>query len=215
MSRALVSGSHSCPDSNISLIITENEVVVLHIYSDRVRPVDFLCQYVFRQLIEHETVDSPLHRTCAKLGVVAFIGKIAQSLGSDFKLNARRLLQHALYAVQLQAHNLFDFGAVEGRKHYYFVDTVEELRTDIFLKHLEYPGLGLLHYLGFVLWSELGEVLAYELRTHIRCHDDYGVLEVHVATFVVGETSVVEHLKEYVEHNVSGCAFSISSKSTT
>ena len=45
----------------------------------------------------------------------------------------------------------------------------------------------------------LGE-LADELRAHVRRHDDDGVLERHHAALAVGQTAVVQHLQQDVEH---------------
>ena len=44
------------------------------------------------------------------------------------------------------------------------------------------------------------QLLAYELAAEVGRHDDDGVLEVHRASLVVGQTSVVEHLQQDVEH---------------
>ena len=51
------------------------------------RAVDLLSENVFRQLIEYKAVDSSLDGTCAELGVVAFVGKVAERLGRDFELD--------------------------------------------------------------------------------------------------------------------------------
>ena len=108
--------------------------------------------------------------------------------------------EHALYRFDLKAYNLFNLSAVERRKHDNLVDTVEELGADSLLEHIEHLGLCFLHHFSLVLRSEGGEILAYHIRTHIRCHDDYGVLEVYVSTLVVGQTAVVEHLKQDIEY---------------
>jgi hypothetical protein len=56
-------------------------------------------------------------------------------------------------------------------------------------------------------------VLGDELAPEVRRHDHDRVLEVHGAPLAVGQPPVVEQLQHDVQH--LGCAFSISSKSTT
>ena len=50
-----------------------------------------------------------------------------------------------------------------------------------------------------VFFGHLGEIIADQTRTHVGSHDDYRVLEIDTASFIVGKMTVVEHLKKNIE----------------
>ena len=103
--------------------------------------------------------------------------------------------QHLLYRFDLQAHNLLDFVAVEGVNIMISSIRLRNSGRMVCLSISSTGSLGLFHSLVARLGSHLGEVLADYRRTHVGGHDYDGVLEVDVATLVVGETSVVEYLE--------------------
>ncbi len=57
--------------------VAEHQFVVLHVESNGVSAVYLLGQNVFRKLVEHQTVDGSLHRTCTEFGVETFVGEEA------------------------------------------------------------------------------------------------------------------------------------------
>lgn len=62
--------------------------VLVVVDDDEVVFVDFLCQNVFRQLVEHKPVYGTLHGAGAELRVEAFVGKERQGCGGDLQLDA-------------------------------------------------------------------------------------------------------------------------------
>ena len=164
--------------------------------------VDFLRKDILGELVEHQTLDSTLDRTGTELGIVAVFGKEFHSGFGDFELDTVGL-EHLLYALHLDADDLLDLLLVERSEHHYLVDTVEELRTNLLLQKVEHVLLRLIDnilLLILFLLIEALEVLADDGRAFVGGHDDDGVLEVDEATLVVGQTSIVEHLKKDVEH---------------
>ena len=73
------------------------------------------------------------------------------------------------------------------------VDAVDELGPEALLHDLHHRAL----HLRVVL---LARVLLDDLRAEVGRHDDHGVAEVDRAPLAVGETPVVEHLQQHVEH---------------
>ena len=60
--------------------VLENQAVALRVDVDdyRMSAVYFLCEYVLRELVEHQAVYRTLDRTGAEFGVEAFVGEVAQ-----------------------------------------------------------------------------------------------------------------------------------------
>ena len=73
------------------------------------------------------------------------------------------------------------------------IDAVDELRPEVLLHHFHDGGL----HLRVVAFAR---ELLDDVRTQVRRHDDHGVAEVDGAALAVGETPVVEHLQQHVEH---------------
>ena len=107
--------------------------------------------------------------------------------------------QQACRAVELQAYDLVDLATAQRGEDDGLVDTVEELRAYRTLEHVEDEVTRLVD--GFLLLAllEVTEALADEVRAHIAGHDDDGVLEVHQATLIVGQSTIIEDLQQDVE----------------
>jgi len=100
----------------------------------------------------------------------------------------------------LQTDNLFDLRLVQRQEHDGLVNTVQELRTDGLLQHVHHLVLRFFHQQFVVIVRQLFK-LALDVRTtQVGSHDDDGVLEVHRTSLVVGQASVVQHLKQDIEH---------------
>ena len=93
-----------------------------------------------------------------------------------------------------------DFRLVQRREHDDLVDTVQELGTDAFLQQVEYLRLRRGNYLRTVGSRHPFEIFTYQRRAHIARHDDDRVLEVHGSSLVVGQSAIVEYLKQHIEH---------------
>ena len=76
-------------------------------------------------------------------------------------------------------------------EHHDIVDTVEELGAEC----LSHGRVDLMAHLLLVLAGKLGD----SLGAHVRRHDDYRVLEGHLATLAIGQAAVVEHLQQHVK----------------
>ena len=75
--------------------------------------------------------------------------------------------EHTASIVDLESHNLLDFGFRQRREHYNLINTVQELRTDCRLQHLKHLVLGGFDGLSLVCIGHLREILADELRAHV------------------------------------------------
>ena len=76
-------------------------------------------------------------------------------------------------------------------EHHDIVDTVEELGAE----GLSHGRVDLMAHLLLVLAGQVGDGLG----AHVGRHDDDRVLEGHLATLAVGQTTVVKHLQQHVE----------------
>ena len=86
----------------------------------------------------------------------------------------------------------------------YFIKPIEEFRAEIFFKLPCDFFFRLLVSLALASVRGTAEAQTRHLvdvfGADVRSHDDDGVFEVYRASFRVGQTAVVEHLKEYVEY---------------
>lgn len=111
-------------------VVEEGEVAVgVEVDGNGVVFVDLLGEEVFGELVEHQTVDSPLDGSGAKFGVVTLLGEVVERRRGDMERDAVGG-EHFLYALDLQSYDFLDFFFVKRRKHYGFVYTVEEFGTD-------------------------------------------------------------------------------------
>ncbi len=144
-------------------------------------------------------MNGTLDRTGTEFRIIAFFGKIAHGGRRDLKLNPVST-QHFLYAPYLQTYDLLDFLLIKRSEHNRFINTVQKFRTDGLLEHVQHLHLGFLRNLETVFLRHFREILADHSGSHIRGHDDYGVLEIDKTTLVVGQPAVVQHLQKDVEH---------------
>ena len=89
---------------------------------------------------------------------------------------------------------------VEGVEHHHFINSVEELRAEGVLE--------LTHDLILQPLSGFAEAILMEsewcaflqmLRADVRCHDNHGVLKVHLSAQAVREDPVIQNLQEHIE----------------
>jgi hypothetical protein len=134
-------------------------------------------------------LDGDLERAGAKGRVVACTSRslAAQPLMAQLDLDD---LPQLLPAQRVEDHDL--------------VHPVQELRAEVLAQHLAHAALHLL-----VHRCHVQDVLAAQ----VAGHDHDRVLEIDGAPLAVGQPAVVQHLQSTLK--TSGCAFSISSKSTT
>ena len=180
-------------------LVSELQPVGTAFYHNRFRAVHFLSQEFLRQVIEQVTLDSTFYRTRAELRVESCRGKELDGFIGHLKRYAV-IRQHLLDAVDLQAHNLLDLVFIQRLEHDDFIDTVQELRTDGLLQHLHHFLLGFLYDLVMVPLVNLFKLALYVRASQVGGHDDDGVLEVHRTSLVIGQPSVVQYLKQDVEH---------------
>ena len=102
--------------------------------------------------------------------------------------------QHPFHALYLQTHHIGDFVVGEWHKHNGFVDTVEEFGPYGFLQQFHHRILRLLNQLTAVAVVQLGKLRLDVLAAQVGSHDDDGVLKVNRTSFVVSQTTIVEHL---------------------
>ena len=100
-----------------------------------------------------------------------------------------------LKLLELNRRHLRELGPVERLEGHHGIEPVEELRPEVLPHHREHLLLALLEGR-----REIDEVL----RPHVRGEDEDDIAEVDRATLAIGETSVVEHLQQDVEHLVVG-----------
>src|SRR6267142_6198288 len=79
-----------------------------------------------------------------------------------------------------------------------FIDTIQELRTEV-VPHLS-------QHRSLHLVESRGVCLAFEFKDQVRAdvggHDDDRVFEVHDASLTVCQSPVVENLKQHIEYIV-------------
>ena len=161
------------------------QLAVFGIDLDGTVAVEAACKERLREVVEQEVLDGTLDRTCAELGVVAFVCQEVDGFVCYLKRKAV-LAEHLLDVFNLQADNLLHFAPVQGMEDDDFVDTVQELWT--------YAALN--EQLANILLS-FGKVGRGQ---QVARHNDDGVLEVDGSSFGVGQTSIIEHLQQRVEH---------------
>ena len=144
-------------------------------------------------------LDGALHGTCAELGVVAHLGHEVDGSRRQLQLYAV-LAQHAAHGTHLQLHHLTDFVLRQRQEHDGLVHTVQELGPYLLLQHGHDGLLRLVEDAFAVALVHAGKLLPDVVAAEVRGHDDDGVFEVHRAPLVVGQTSVVEHLQQGIEH---------------
>ena len=138
---------------------------------DRFLTTDFLGEDLLAQVVQYIVLYCALYRACAKLWIVAHLCQILDGGRSPAKFEALRS-QHLLDSVHLKLNHLANLLFGERLEGDDVVDTVQELRT---------------------------EGLSQHITACVGSHDDDGVLEVYYTAFVVGQSPVVQYLKQGVE----------------
>ena len=134
--------------------------------------MDLALEDLAGELVDQLALDQPLDRPGAVDGVVAVLHHVVLEGAGEGEGDVL-VLQLLAQDLHLDAHDLADVVRGQGVEDHDLVDTVEELRP---------------HAQAQLLLLEVGG------------HDEDGVLEVHRAALVVGQTAVVQHLQQDVEH---------------
>ena len=86
-----------------------------------------------------------------------------------------------------------DLLATERVKHHRFVYAVDELGPEMLADHLHHRHLHLL--VTFLAGKGLDDV-----RAQVRGHHDHRVAEVDRTPLTIGQTAIIEHLQQHIEH---------------
>src|SRR5574344_354816 len=112
------------------------------------------------------------------------------------------VVEHKLYAaviktlcntLKLIINNSGNAASVKTAEHDNLVDAVQELRTESSLEHRAH-----LHFRIRGLFRCIG--IKYHITADIARHDDDCILEVNETPLTIGKSSVIEHLKQHIEH---------------
>ena len=142
--------------------------------------------------VNYLPLDEALKRAGAKDGVVAVDGQRLARSRRDIERHVA-LREARAHLFELQLHNGLDVADAQSLERNDVVDAVQELGT-------ERGAQGLVDGALLGLLVAVFRKFANELGSHVARHDDDGVLEVHHATLPIGETPVVEHLQQDIEH---------------
>ena len=143
-------------------------------------------------------LDSTFHWTGTKLGVIASLSQEVDGLISKLQRHAVAL-QHVRYTVNLQTYNLLDFRLRQRQEHDGLVNTVQKLGADALLQQVHHFALRLLDQGRLVAAVQLLHLTLDVAATHVRGHDDDGILEVDCAAFVIRQSAIIEYLQQDVE----------------
>lgn len=154
--------------------------------------VHLACNNLLAQFVENESLQGTLDRTGTKLRVVSLAGYIIDSIVGYAQVHTVGE-QHLVNRGNLQSDNVSNLLLVERLEHDDFIYTVQELGADGLSQHL--------HYLvaGGILVDTLLLVLSNELAAKVGSEDYQRILKVDRASFVVGESAVVQYLQEDIE----------------
>lgn len=126
------------------LLISENQSVVsgTGIHCNRLAAVYFLSQQLLRQIVQQIVLYGTFHRTGTEFRVIPCIGK--EVYGGICQNQFHTVTgKHLLHTLDLEHHNLLDFGLCQWQEHDGFVDTVQEFRADglfsIFITSFWFP----------------------------------------------------------------------------
>ena len=128
-------------------------------------------------------------RACAKVGIKALLRECLQCIIRPRERDVHLTLKAFAERLQHDRRNALDILLCESLKDDGIVDAVQELGAEVLLEQR----LHRRRCLRIVLAEDL-------MRAEIARHDDDGVLEVHYTSLAVRQASVVEDLKQHVEH---------------
>ena len=128
-------------------------------------------------------------RTCAKVGIKALLRECLQCIIRPRECDVHLTLKAFAERLQHDCRDALDVLLCESLKDDGIVDAVQELGAEVLLEQ----DLHRRRCLRIVLAEDL-------MRAEIARHDDDGVLKVHYTSLAVRQASVVEDLKQHVEH---------------
>ena len=152
-------------------LVAELEFAVAELDDDGFGLINSAADDGLGQLVEDEALEGSLDRSCAELRVVAFLGDIVDRIVRDAEIDTL-VFEHLVDAADLQTDDCLDIRFGQFREMDDLIDTIDELRSN--------------------LCAEL-------LLREVGSHDNQGVLEIDQTTFVIRQTSVIEHLQQDVE----------------
>jgi hypothetical protein len=113
------------------------------------------------------------------------------------------LRQASEHFLQQNVGNFLDFVLSELPEDNDFIQTVEELRTEVLLQFFVHQGTdAVVLRFGLVASKFEAETTATflnHLRTDVRGHNQQGVLEVHRAALGIGQATIFKNLQQHVE----------------
>src|SRR5439155_7028760 len=172
--------------------LRDGQLAVAHTDADAVARGELSLQDLTSQRILDLLLDGPLQRSRTVHRIET--GLSAAVAGGVIQRQVHVALDEALAQVEeLDVDDGADLLRAEGMEDHDVVDAVDELGPEALLHDLHYRAL----HLRVVL---LARVLLNDLRAEVGRHDDHGVAEVDRAPLAVGETPIVEHLQQHVEH---------------
>ena len=149
-----------------------------------------------------------LHWTCTKVGIEAFFGEETDGIIVHTKGDAL-FFQSTSDGGNVDAYDLFDFATREGMEQEDVVNAIDKLGAQsrngraVGGKTRLSELIDQLLSCGFRNLGVVGTLISKNFRLfageQVGSHDDDGVFEIHRATFVVGEATIIEHLQENVE----------------
>ena len=78
-------------------------------------------------------------------------------------------------------------------EHHHFVDTVDELRTEVVTHHLH-------HRLFHLCVVHLTEMLLDKIGAQVGRHDHHGIAEIDGTALTIGQSAVIQHLQQNIEY---------------
>ena len=136
-------------------------------------------------------LDRALQGSRAKHRIEADLGQFGQRCRRNLQLQIH-LRQTRLQQLELNASDGFDVLGVECVENYGLVDAVQELGAEVVFQLAHHGFLDVLRILP--------DHALDQVRTDVAGHHDHGVLEVHGAALAVGQTAIVQHLQQHIEH---------------
>ena len=163
-----------------------------------------------RKLVFDVCLYGSFQRACSKLYVIAFRSNELFCLVGE-----RNVVAHVLYSLyeslQLYVDDLLDCFEVELVEGYYLVESVQELRTELFAEALLYDASCIFLVGIFHVGREAACIEAHAASEFLQlscsgvtCHYYYGVAEVYQSAVTVGKSSFVEHLQQHVVYIAVG-----------
>ena len=162
-------------------LVAELEFAVAELNDDGFGLIDSAADDGLGQLVEDEALEGSLDRPRTELRVVAFLGDIVDRIVRDAEVDTL-VFKHLVDAAHLQTDDCFDVRFGQFREVDDLIDTIDEL-DDL---------IDTIDELGSNLCAEL-------LLREVGSHDNQGVLEIDQTTFVIRQTTVIEHLQQDVE----------------